>query len=192
MECRIFLASLTAHTNGMIDGEWIDLTDNNAMDKIDAFMDEREGHKFFISDSSTSVAMDIGEYDDPYELVEFVERLEDLDETQLDAFDAMVTGLRLDREDALDKAESWEFDVIEWDWESIEESVGYYYAELNGYTNMADDTIRKYFNYEAYGRDICIESDVCDNGKTIFVIHQKRRMQHERQQEQHRDGYICE
>ena len=38
MECRIFLASLTAHTNGMIDGEWIDLTDNNAMDKIEAFM----------------------------------------------------------------------------------------------------------------------------------------------------------
>lgn len=171
MECKIFLTSLTKYNKGIIDGEWIDLTDNNAEDKIEAFMEEREGHEFFISDASTSVAMDIGKYDDPYNLVDFVKRLEDLDETQLEAYDAMVTDLRLDREDALDKAESWEFNAIDWDCASIEESVGYYYAKLKGYTNMADATIRNYFNYEAYGRDICIESYVCNNGKTIFVIY---------------------
>ena len=38
---------------------------------------------------------------------------------------------------------------------------------------MADDTISNYFDYEQYDRDICIERDVFDNGKTIFVMHQK-------------------
>ena len=170
MECRIFLASLTAHTNGMIDGEWIDLTDNNAMDKIDEFKDEREGHKFFIPDSSTSVAMDIGEYDDPYELVELVERLEDLDETQFEAYETIMNESSWCREEALDTAESWEFDAIEWKDESIEKTVGYYYADLGGYMDI-DYTIRKYFDYEGYGREICEESYVWDNGRTIFVIY---------------------
>ena len=170
MECRIFLASLTAHTNGMIDGEWIDLTDNNAKDEIKAFMDEREGHEFFIADSSTSVAMDIGEYDDPFYLVDFVKRLEDLDETQLEAYEAIMNESGWCREEALDKAESWEFDVIDWDCASVEKSVGRYYAELSEFLDY-DETIRRYFDYESYGRDLCINNYVCDNGKTIFVLH---------------------
>ena len=170
MECRIFLASLTAHTNGIIDGNWIDLIDNNAMEKIKAFKDAREEHEFFIADTSASVPMEISEYDDPCYLVDFVKRLEDLDETQLEAYEAIMNESGWGREEALDTAENREFDEIDWDYESIEESVGYYYAELNGFLDY-DETIRRYFDYEAYGRDICIESDVYDNGKTIFVMH---------------------
>ena len=170
MECKIFLTSLTEYTRGIIDGEWIDLTDNNAKDKIKAFMNEKEGHEFLISDSSTSVAMDIGEYDDPYELVDFVKRLEELDETQLNAYDAIVSELGWYREEALGTAENWEFDAIERNSGSIEQCVGYYYAELNGYTDNKDSIISRYFDYESYGRDICIESYVCENGNTIFVI----------------------
>ena len=171
MECNIFLASLTNYNKGIIDGGWIDLTDTKAMENIDKFRRERKGHEFFIADSSASVAMDIGEYDGLYDLVDFVNRLKDLDETQLEAYEAIMRGLGWKREEALDKAESWEFDVIDWDCESIEKAVGYYYAELNGYTNMADYIISRYFDYEAYGRDICLKSDICDNGKTIFVIY---------------------
>lgn len=170
MECKICWASLTAHTNGIIDGVWIDLTDASAMDKIKAFKDARDGHEFFIGDSMASVPMDISEYDDPDELVDFVERLENLDETQLEAYGAMMEELGLDREEALEKAEGWEFDAIEWNDGTIEECVGSYYAELSGWLDY-DDTIRSYFDYEAYGRDICIDSYVCDNGKTIFVLH---------------------
>lgn len=172
MEYKICLASLTAHTNGIIDGEWIDLTDAKALEKIDAFMDAREGHEFFISDSMTSVPMDISEYDDTHKLVDLVKRLEKLEETQLDAYEAMVSELGWEREEALEKAESWEFDAIEWnDDGNIEERVGYYYAELNGYTDNKDCIISRYFDYESYGRDICIENYVCDNGKTIFVFY---------------------
>lgn len=171
MECNIFLTSLTEYNKGIIDGEWIDLTDTKALDKIDEFMGEREGHEFLIADSSASVPMEISENDDPYELFDLVERLKDLDETQLDVYETIMSELGWEREEALEKAESWEFDVINWDCASIEEAVGYYYAELNGYTDNDDYIISRYFNYEAYGRDICMESDVCDNGKTIFVIH---------------------
>lgn len=169
MDCKICWASLTAHTNGVIDGEWIDLTDANAMAKIKAFMDAREGHEFFVGDSMASVPMDISEYDSPYELVKLVGRLKDLDETQLNAYEAMVSEVGLDREEALDKAETWDFDAIEWDGGNIEETVGRYFAELSGWLEY-DDAIRKYFDYEKYGRDICIKSDVCDNGNTIFVL----------------------
>ena len=171
MDCNIFLASLTEYSEGIIDGEWIDLTNTYAKEAIDAFKVARDGHEFFIADCSASVPMEIGEYDDPYELVDFVERLEDLDETQLEAYETIMHELGWDREEALDKVESWEFDVINWDWASIQESVGYYYADLYGYTNTADDTLRKYFDYEAYGREICLESDICTNGNTIFVLH---------------------
>ena len=171
MECNIFLASLTNYNKGIIDGKWIDLTDNKAMENIDKFRRERKGHEFFIADSSASVPMEIGEYDNPYALVTLVERLEALDDTQLEAYEAIMCELGWEREEALDKAESREFDVIEWDCASIEKAVGYYYAELNGYTTMDDYIISSYFDYEAYGRDICIKSDVCDNGQTIFVIY---------------------
>lgn len=171
MECKIFLTSLTAYTRGIIDGEWIDLTDNEAEEKIKAFMDKREGHEFFIADSMASVYMDISEYDDPHKLVVFVKRLQNLDDTQLEAYDVMMSELGWEREEALEKAESWEFDAIEWTNGSIEECVGRYYAEGDGYMDHDDYKIRIYFDYEAYGRDICIENYVCDNGKTIFVIY---------------------
>lgn len=171
MECKIFLTSLTAHTNGIIDGEWIDLTNTKALEKIDAFINAREGHEFFIADSMASVYMDISEYDDPHKLVDLVKRLQNLDDTQLEAYDVMMSELGWEREEALEKAESWEFDAIEWnDDGNIEERVGYYYAKLNGYTDTNDYIISRYFDYESYGRDICIKNDVADNGKTIFVI----------------------
>lgn len=170
MEYKIFLASRTAYTRGIIDGDWIDLTDANAYEKIEDFMDEREGQEFFIADSMESVPMDIGEYEDPYALVDFVERLENLDETQLEAYEAIMNELGLEREEALDIAENWEFDAIEWDGGSIEVCIGYYYAELNGWLDY-DEAIWRYFDYEKYGRDISVKHDVCENGKTIFVIH---------------------
>lgn len=170
MECKIFLASLTAHNKGMVDGEWIDLKDNKAKDKIKAFMDAREGHEFLIANSIASLPLDISEYDNPFKLVALVERLKNLDETQLEAYETIMYELGWSREDALDKAENWEFDAIDYNCTSIEKSVGYYYAELIEYTNMADSTISKYFDYERYGRDICEDNYICDNGRTIFVI----------------------
>lgn len=170
MECTIFLASLTAYTNDIIDGKWIDLTNANAMDKIKAFKDAREGHEFFIGDSMASVSMDISEYDDPYGLVKFVEQLKDLDETQLDAYEAIINELGFEREEVLEMVENWEFDAIEWDNGTLEEAVGRYYVELSGYLDY-DETIRDCIDYEKYGRNICIKSDVCDDGKTIFVLH---------------------
>lgn len=171
MECKIFLTSLTEYNKGIIDGEWIDLTDTKAIENLDKFRREREGHEFLIADSSASVPMKISENDDPYELFGLVGRLKDLDETQLEAYETIMHELGWEREEALDKAESWEFDVINWDCASIEKAVGYYYAELNGYTDNDDYIISRYFDYEAYGHDICLENDVCDNGKTIFVIY---------------------
>lgn len=169
MECKIFLASLTAHTNGIIDGVWIDLTDDNAMDKIKAFKDARGGQEFFIGDSMASVSMDIGEYDDPYELFKFVYRLKDLDETQLDAYETIMNALGFERKEVLERVENWEFDAIEWNSGNIEEAVGYYFAELSGWLDY-DDTLHKYFDYERFGRDICVNSEVCENGETIFVL----------------------
>lgn len=169
MECRICWASLTAYTNGIIDGEWIELTDTRAVEKIDEFKKKREGHEFFIGDSMTSVSMNISEYDDPYELIKFVKRLGNLTETQLEAYDVMVSEVDMDREEALEKAEDWEFDAIEWDGGNIEKAVGRYYAELDGLLDYGE-RIRSYFDYEKYGRDICINSYVCDHEKTIFVF----------------------
>ena len=113
----------------------------------------------------------IDEYGDPRELVDLLERLKDLDETQLEAYETIINELGWDREEVLDMVENWEFDAIEWNDGSIEETVGYYYANLNEYTTIDDGTISKYFDYEAYGRDICLKSDKCDNGRTIFIIH---------------------
>lgn len=170
MEYKILLTSLTAYTNGIIDGEWIDLADNKALETIDEFKDARGEHEFFIADSMMSVPMDISEYDDPYKLVDLVKRLENLDETQLEAYDTIMNELGWEREEALDKVESWEFDAIEWNDGTIEECVGRYYAEQEGYMEKENYKIRIYFDYESYGRDICIDNYVCDNGKTIFVI----------------------
>lgn len=133
MEYRILFASRTAFDNGIIDGEWIDLTDAYALEKIDAFKDAREGHEFFIGDSMTSLPMNISEYEDPCELVNFVSRLEDLDETQLEAYEAIMSELELDCEDALDKVENREFDAIEWDIGNLEECVDHYVCD-NGKT----------------------------------------------------------
>ena len=170
MECKIFLVSSTKYKKSIIDGEWIDLTDNNALDKIDKFMDERQGHEFLIAGSSASVPLEISENDNPYKLVDLVKRLKNLDKTQLEAYEAIMYELGWQREGALDKVENWEFDAIDYNCASIEEAVGYYYAEILGYTSMVDDKISKYFDYKAYGSDICDESYVCDNGSTIFVI----------------------
>lgn len=153
MEYKILFASKTAFANGngIIDGEWIDLKDKNAIKKIDAFKNAREGHEFFIGDSMASVYLDISEDDNPRELVNLVKRLEKLDNTQLEAYDVIMSELGWEREEALKKAENCEFDAIEWNDGSLEESV------------------RRY--YESYGRDIFAKNNVCDNGETIFVIY---------------------
>ena len=171
MEYRILFASKTAFNKGIIDGEWIDLTNTKALEKIDAFKNAREGHEFFIADSITSVSLDISEYDKPRELVALVSRLEELNTTQLEAYETIMVELGWERTEALDTAESWKFEAIKWNNnESIEKRLGYYYAKLNGYIDKGY-IISNYFDYEKYGRDICIENYVCDNGKTIFVIY---------------------
>ena len=163
-DVKIYITNLGKYVEGYLIGKWVQLPiDEDDLEKVlEAIGIDDYYEEFFISDYETEivgVGNSIGEYSSLVELNKLAERLESLCQYDADKLEAMLeyTSCRgvtelLELIDELD-----DFDLLP-DVDD-DEALGYYYADECCCIDIPEH-IRSYFDFESYGRDIRLESNI--------------------------------
>ena len=155
MEFKIFIANLGKYNEGKLIGEWINLpfTEREMEELLDRIGINEEYEEVFITDYENEFGYTVNEYDNLDELNEIAHKLDNL---TIDEEEKIKAGLEL-----------WSFDEI---YNYLDDIVllkdvnnyydlGYYWIEESGCYNLDNlGMLRNYINYEAFGRDIDLES----------------------------------
>lgn len=168
MTLRAFITNLGKYNDGELVGQWVDFPCSE--DEFDEVLEEigiDEHHEeWFVTDYEcdlSEVAQELGEYPDFDELNRVAEALEDWDEGLGEAV-INIWGV-----DTLLNSTPDDYLYFE---ANDDEDIGYYYAEEFGILDEVPENLRNYFDYEAYGRDIRIDTDsgLSDNGYFVERI----------------------
>ena len=161
---RIFLTNLGRYNEGCLVGEWVKLPvpEDNLGEVLARIGINEHYEEYFITDyESLFPNLHISEYASIAELNELAERIEALAEYDYEKLAAV-----LESESAMSIAEI--LAIIE-DLDSFDlltevdgdEALGEYYAECCCIFQGVPDHIQRYFDFEAYGRDIRLELNCC-------------------------------
>ena len=160
----IYITNLGKYNEGYLMGEWVKLP--VPADKLDEVLArigiDGEYEEYFITDYEASFAnLNLSEYTSIEALNSFAERLDEMESWEVEKLAAVleyetvssITEI-MDIIDHLD-----DFDILA-DVED-DEGLGRYYAEEFCTLEAVPEYLRSYFDYEAYGRDIRLESVGC-------------------------------
>ena len=154
---EVFLTNLGKYNEGYLIGEWLELP--ASQQEIDETMAKiginEEYEEWFITDYETDIeGVEVGEYSNLDELNEIAEQLDELEEDAQKAIQAMLLDGYTFNE-TLEKASNGDY-AIYYDCDNMTD-VAYEIVEECGYLNDVPETIARYFDYEAFGRDLEIE-----------------------------------
>jgi len=160
---KIYVADLAAYNNGMLVGEWLDLSDYNdgseVMDAINELLEKwseesgEEREEYAIHDYEN---FDSGLYS------EYMGE---------ESFDKVVKSYKLSEEKGVpmsvisyimreydpDDVEEWYDEHFEGEFDS-DEDLAYNYVEMiGGVSELGKDTLERYFDYESFGRDLAYD-----------------------------------
>lgn len=153
----IYLTNLGKYNEGYLIGEWVKLP--VSQEELTKVMDRiginEEYEEYFITDYECDVeGVEVGEYSNLDELNEIAEQVEDLDEYGQKAIQAMLLdGYKF--AEALEKVNNGDYMVYS-DCDDMSD-VACQMVEESGMLSGVSDNIARYFDYEAYGRDLDIE-----------------------------------
>lgn len=159
---KIFLTNLGKYNEGALIGKWVDLPCDDFEEELRSIgvSDEPDENgiyyeEYFITDFETDLpGLKIGEYDNLDNLNDLAERVEDLSEDGKIALQAFLEN-GSDFEEALDQIEEENY-TIHWNCDSMTD-VATEIVENSGMLYGIPDNITRYFDYEAYGRDLSLE-----------------------------------
>ena len=114
-----------------------------------------EYEEYFITDYESDIdGVKVGEYENIDDLNELAEALEDLDSEEENVLSVMLEdGCTF--EEALEKIKDRDY-MVYYNCDSMED-VAYQVVEESGLLDGVPEKVARYFNYEAYGRDLEIE-----------------------------------
>lgn len=154
---RIYLTNLGKYNEGMLVGEWVDLpVSEEELEKVfKRIGNNDEYEEYFITDYESDIdGVKVGEYENIDDLNELAEALEDLDSEEENVLSVMLEdGCTF--EEALEKIKDRDY-MVYYNCDSMED-VAYQVVEESGLLDGVPEKVARYFNYEAYGRDLEIE-----------------------------------
>lgn len=164
----IFVTNLGKYTEGELVGMWLPLPASQeaiteALEKI-GINDRYE--EYFITDYESDI-LEVKEYSNINRLNEQAEMLAELDEYEMEIVEAMLhEGYTL--EEALDKKD----DCIVYSDCSDMTDVAMQYVAETGMLDNVPETISRYFDYEALGRDMSFEGQYVftDQGNCVQIL----------------------
>ena len=159
---KIYLTNLGRYNEGYLVGKWVKLpVCEEVLDKVLKEIGINEYYEeYFITDYENDIVGIgdvISEYSSVQALNELAQRLEDLSGDEADKLEAVLEYEACrsvsDVLELLDKLDEFDLltDVTD------DEELGYYYAEECCSIDIPEN-IQPYFDYEAYGRNIRLES----------------------------------
>lgn len=150
--------------NGADFGEWVSLPmdEDELQEKMDAIAEVMEGHgvnaeEWFINDYEWTIdsLRNIDENEDIFELNEWIQKLDDLDQWEQEIYMAAVEVWGAEYIDLDDLDEYRIISDIE-----DEYDLGYYWVHESGCYDLGKmGTLANYIDYKAFGRDISLETD---------------------------------
>lgn len=168
----VYISNLGEYVAGVLRGTWIKLPvpqENLKSILVSIGVDDHIG-EYFIADAESMFAnLHISEFSRIEELNELAARLEELPDCEIDKLGAI-----LECESSMTVAEILAiiddldcFDLIP----DVEDdaALGEYYAELGCIFHNIPDSIQRYFDYAAYGRDIRMELNCCFTSYGIMI-----------------------
>lgn len=154
---RIYLTNLGKYNEGELVGQWLELpTTEEHIEEIKKEIGINEHYEeWFITDYETDVdGFTVGEYDNLEELNEQAEELDNLDDSDKLAIQAMLED-GYNFKEALEKVQDGDYRIY-CDCSSMTD-VAYEVVEECCYLENVPENVARYFDYEAFGRDLGIE-----------------------------------
>lgn len=171
MMMNIYLTNLGKYNEGELVGEWVKLpvSDEELQKVFKRIGINEEYEEYFITDYECDF-YEIGEYENIDTLNEIAEKIDNLDEEQEQVVKVLMSECGYDLDGAIEKAESGDYRFYT-DCDDMTD-IAYVVVEECGYLDNVPENIARYFNYEAFGRDLGIEGSFhfLDNGDCIEII----------------------
>lgn len=154
MKIKGYITNLGKYNEGVLLGEWITfpIDEDELEEVLERIGINDEYEETFFTDWESDIKLDLGEYESIEDVNELAEQLEDWDEDTLAAA-AEIWGLKyID----LDSPEDYTlYSDIHSDYD-----LGYYWIEESGcYDTSALGNLSNYIDYEAFGRDVSLETN---------------------------------
>lgn len=168
---NIYLTNLGKYNEGELVGEWVQLpiSDEELQEVFKRIGINEEYEEYFITDYECDF-YEIGEYESISTLNEMAEKFDNLDEEQEQVVKVLMSECRYDLDDAIEKAESGDYRFYT-DCNDMTD-VAYAVVEECGYLDNVPENVARYFDYEAFGRDLGIEGSFhfLDNGDCLEIF----------------------
>ena len=173
---KIYVTNLGKYNEGFLIGKWLELpaTEEEIEKTLEeiGISDEPDENgiyyeEYFITDYETDMdGIKVSEYSNIDDLNELAETIDDLDEDEKEIVNASM-GEGYSLEDAIEKKD----DVMIYYNCSNMEQVAEDYAEQVGLLNDIPESLRYYFDFEAYGRDMGFEGHFVftDSGNCVQI-----------------------
>lgn len=156
-EIKVWVGNLGKYNEGELVGKWVTLPiDEDDLEKVleSIGIDNEEYEETFIADYDLPFdSSEFGEYTSIEELNEIAERYNNLSSDEQEIFNEISTEFQLDEVFNIIESENY---VSHPNCDDMTD-IAYEYIEETGMLNDVPETVARYFDYEAYGRDIDIE-----------------------------------
>lgn len=158
----LYVADLGAYVSGYLRGVWVSLPlEEDELEELYGMAEELAIHDYECD------FMKISEYENIRELNELAERMEEFNETELEVFKAYMDGVSEDVEEAIEAVENQDYMFYN-DCDDMSD-VAEQYCEETDLLSSIPESLRYYFDFEAYGRDMEINGNFIftDNGNCV-------------------------
>ena len=150
---KINVTNLKKYNEGALVGEWVSLPHEGLEEVLEKISNSGKD-ELFISDYETDInGLKVAEYEDILQLNEIAEEINNLSDDEVIALQAYLEQYN-DIEQALEEVRQGNY-TIYYDCDDMSD-VAYQVVNESGLLDGVPETLKGYFDYEAYGRDIDI------------------------------------
>lgn len=165
---KIYVTNLSKYNEGALVGEWVNLLCEGLEEVLDKISNNGKD-ELFISDYETDISgLKVAEYKDILQLNEIAEEIDNFDDEEVIIFQAYLEQYN-DIEQALEEVRQGNY-TIYYDCDDMSD-VAYQVVNESGLLDGVPETIKGYFDYEAYGRDIDIEGTFIQVDNNIIELY---------------------
>ena len=162
---KIYITNLGKYNEGELIGEWVDLpiSDDELQEVLERIGINENYEEYFITDYENDFNYAVGEYDSIEELNEIAEQVDLLDDDEKTIVQALIDyGYSF-----VDALETYE-DCIMYDCSDFTE-LAYLIVDECGYLDGVAEAVSRYFDYEAFGRDLSFDGYHQCNDCIIYI-----------------------
>ena len=168
---KIYLTNLGKYNEGELLGEWVELpvSQDELKEVFKRIGINEQYEEYFITDYECDF-YEVGEYENLDTLNEIAEKLNELEEEESTVAKALMSECGYTLDEAIEKVNNGDYRIYS-DCNDMTD-VAYEVVEECGYLDNVPENVARYFDYEAFGRDLGIEGTFIflDNGDCLEVI----------------------